>query len=74
MTNDVRDLPARMTACTAFSAAPPLAVAFRWPCCRSWSRGARRDRFDPWNIVNSSACCSSALWDLGFDAINGLWR
>ena len=30
--------------------------------------------FDPWNIVNSIRLLFQRLWDLGFDAINGLWR
>ena len=30
--------------------------------------------FDPWNIVNSIRLLFQRIWDLGFDAINGLWR
>jgi len=30
--------------------------------------------FDPWNIVNSIRLLVQRIWDLGFDAINGLWR
>jgi hypothetical protein len=30
--------------------------------------------FDPWNIVNSIRLLFRRIWDLGFDAINGLWR
>ena len=30
--------------------------------------------FDPWNIVNSIRLLFQRLWDLGFDAINWLWR
>ncbi len=30
--------------------------------------------FDPWNIVNSIGLLIRRIWDLGFDAINGLWR
>ena len=30
--------------------------------------------FDPWNILNSIQLLFRRLWDLGFDAINWLWR
>ena len=30
--------------------------------------------FDPWNIVHSIRLLFQRIWDLGFDAINGLWR
>lgn len=30
--------------------------------------------FDPWNIVQSIRLLVERVWDLGFDAINGLWR
>jgi hypothetical protein len=30
--------------------------------------------FDPWNIVNSIRRLFQWVYDLGFDAINGLWR
>ena len=30
--------------------------------------------FDPWNILNSIRLLFRRLWDLGFDAINWLWR
>ncbi len=30
--------------------------------------------FDPWNIVNSIRLLFQRIWDLGFDAVNGLWR
>ena len=30
--------------------------------------------FDPWNIVYSIRLLFLRIWDLGFDAINGLWR
>ena len=30
--------------------------------------------FDPWNIVHSIRLLMQRIWDLGFDAINGLWR
>ena len=30
--------------------------------------------FDPYNILRSIQLLFQRLWDLGFDAINGLWR
>ena len=30
--------------------------------------------FDPWNIVESIRLLIQRIWNLGFDAINGLWR
>ena len=30
--------------------------------------------FDPWNILTSIRLLFQRLWDLGFDAINWLWR
>src|SRR5580692_544415 len=30
--------------------------------------------FDPWNIVHSIQLLFQRIWNLGFDAINGLWR
>jgi|1185.fasta_scaffold2037674_1 hypothetical protein len=30
--------------------------------------------FDPWNIVNSIRLLMQRLWDVGFDALNWLWR
>ena len=30
--------------------------------------------FDPWNIIYSIRLLFQRLWDLGFDAVNWLWR
>ena len=30
--------------------------------------------FDPWNILHSIQMLFRRLWDLGFDAVNWLWR
>jgi hypothetical protein len=30
--------------------------------------------FDPWNIVRSIRLLFERIWDLGFDAVNWLWR
>jgi hypothetical protein len=75
MPNDVRDLPAgRMTACTA-SRRSPLAVAFRL-ILLSILVGVvlAAIGFDPWNIIHSIRMLFQRLWDLGFDAVNWLWR
>ncbi|MBN8920128.1 MAG: integrase [Rhizobiales bacterium] len=29
---------------------------------------------DPWNIINSEERLVRAVWEMGFDAIFGLWR
>jgi hypothetical protein len=30
--------------------------------------------FDPWNIIHSIRSLFLRVWELGFDAVNGLWR
>jgi hypothetical protein len=30
--------------------------------------------FDPWNILRSIRLLFERIWDLGFDAVNWLWR
>jgi uncharacterized protein DUF6460 len=30
--------------------------------------------FDPWNILKSIRLLFQRIWDLGFDAVNWLWR
>ena len=30
--------------------------------------------FDPWNILRSIQLLFQRIWDLGFDAVNWLWR
>lgn len=30
--------------------------------------------FDPWNIIHSVRLLFQRIWDLGFDAVNWLWR
>jgi hypothetical protein len=76
MTNDVRDLPAGSSdGLHRFIGGSPLAVAFRL-ILLSILVGVvlAAIGFDPWNIVNSIRLLFQRLWDLGFDAINGLWR
>jgi hypothetical protein len=76
MTNDVRDLPASNSdGVHRFLGGSPTAVAFRL-ILLSILVGVvlAAIGFDPWNIVNSIRLLFRRLWDLGFDAINGLWR
>ena len=75
MNNDVRDLPAGNEGLRRFLGGSPLAVAFRLVLL-SILVGVvlAAIGFDPWNIVNSIRLLFQRLWDLGFDAINGLWR
>ena len=76
MPNDVRDLPASNNdGLYRFLGGSPLAVAFRLVML-SILVGVvlAAIGFDPWNIVNSIRLLMQRIWDLGFDAINGLWR
>ena len=75
MPNDVRDLPASNDGLYRFLGGSPLAVAFRL-ILLSILVGVvlAAIGFDPWNIVNSLRLLIQRIWDLGFDAINGLWR
>src|SRR5246127_3867059 len=76
MQNDVRDLPAgHNDGLYRFRGGSPLAVAFRL-ILLSILVGVvlAAVGFDPWNIVNSIRLLFRRIWDLGFDAINGLWR
>ena len=75
MPNDVRDLPASNDGLYRFLGGSPLAVAFRL-ILLSILVGVvlAAIGFDPWNIVNSIRLLVQRIWNLGFDAINGLWR
>ena len=75
MPNDVRDLPASNDGLYRFLGGSPLAVAFRL-ILLSILVGVvlAAIGFDPWNILNSIRLLFQRLWDLGFDAINWLWR
>ena len=72
---DTRDLPRRDDGLSRFLGGSPLAVAFRL-ILLSILVGVvlAAIGFDPWNIVNSIRLLFQRIWDLGFDAINGLWR
>jgi hypothetical protein len=75
MPNDTRELPANRDGMHRFLGGSPLAVAFRL-ILLSILVGVvlAAIGFDPWNIVHSIRLLFQRIWDLGFDAINGLWR
>ena len=75
MPNDVRDLPASHDGFYRFLGGSPLTVAFRLVLL-SILVGVvlAAIGFDPWNILNSIRLLFERLWNLGFDAINWLWR
>ena len=75
MPNDIRDLPASNDGLYRFLGGSPLAVAFRL-ILLSILVGVvlAAIGFDPWNILHSIRLLFQRLWDLGFDAVNWLWR
>ena len=75
MPNDVRDLPASNDGLNRFLGGSPLAVAFRL-ILLSVLVGVvlATIGFDPWNILQSIRVLFQQLWDLGFGAVNWLWR
>ena len=75
MPNDTRELPASNDSLTRFLGGSPLTVAFRLALL-SILVGVvlAAIGFDPWNIIASIRTLFQRIWDLGFDAINGLWR
>ena len=75
MPNDTRELPAANDGLTRFLGGSPLAVAFRL-ILLSVLVGVVLSAigFDPWNILSSIRRLFDWIYNLGFDAINGLWR
>lgn len=77
MSNDVRDYPARSSqdGLYRFLGGSPLSVAFRL-ILLSILVGVVLSAigFDPLNILNSIRLLVRRLYELGFDAINWLWR
>ena len=76
MPNDVRDLPASSNeGLYRFLGGSPLSVAFRL-ILLSVLVGVvlKVVGFDPRNILYSIRMLFQGLWDLGFDAVNWLWR
>ena len=73
---DARELPASSNdGLYRFLGGSPLSVAFRL-ILLSILVGVvlAAIGFDPWNILYSIRMLFQRLWDLGFDAINWLWR
>jgi hypothetical protein len=70
-----RDLPRRHDNLSRFLGGSPLSVAFRL-ILLSILVGVvlAAIGFDPWNIVSSIRRLFNWIYDLGFDAVNGLWR
>ena len=75
MPNDTRELPAANDSLYRFLGGSPLAVAFRL-ILLSILVGVvlAAIGFDPWNILISIRLLFQRLLDLGFDAVNWLWR
>jgi hypothetical protein len=75
MPNDTRELPAANDGLYRFLGGSPLTVAFRL-ILLSILVGVvlAAIGFDPWNILTSIRLLFQRLWDLGFDAVNWLWR
>src|SRR5258708_24776082 len=71
----VRDLPGSNDGLYRFLGGTPLAVAFRL-ILLSILVGVvfAAIGFEPWNILHSIRMLFQRLWDLGFDAVNWLWR
>ena len=75
MPDDTRELPARRDGLYRFLGGSPLSVAFRLILLSTLVGVVLAAiGFDPWNIVNSIRLLLQRIWDLGFDAVNGLWR
>jgi Family of unknown function (DUF6460) len=75
MPNDTRELPAANDGLHRFLGGSPITVVFRL-ILLSILVGVvlAAIGFDPWNIVYSIRLLFQRIWDLGYDAINGLWR
>ena len=73
--NETRPLPSNNDALYRFLGGSPLSVAFRL-ILLSILVGVvlAAIGFDPWNILKSIRLLFQRIWDLGFDAINWLWR
>ena len=75
MPNDTRELPAASDGLTRFLGGTPLSVAFRL-ILLSILVGVvlAAIGFDPYNILRSIQLLFQRIWDLGFEAINWVWR
>ena len=75
MPDDARELPARDDSLSRFLGGSPGAVLLRL-ILLSVLVGVvlAAIGLDPWNIVYSIRRLADWVWNLGFDAISGLWR
>lgn len=75
MPDDARELPARDDSLSRFLGGSPGAVLLRLVLL-SVLVGVvlAAIGLDPWNIVYSIRRLADWIWNLGFDAISGLWR
>jgi len=75
MPNDTRELPAAHDGLSRFLGGTPASVALRL-ILLSILVGVvlAAIGFDPYNIIRSIELLFRRLWDLGFDAINWVWR
>ena len=76
MPDDVRELPAAQSdGLSRFLGGSPLTVAVRL-ILLSVLVGVVLSAigFDPWNIIESIRRLFLSIWNLGFDAINWMWR
>ena len=75
MQNEAKELPARDDQFSRFLGGSPLAVVLRL-ILMSVLVGIvlASIGLDPWNIVESLRRLADWIWNLGFDAINSLWR
>ena len=75
MPDQTKDLPAPNDGLSRFLGGSPLSVAFRL-ILLSILVGVvlAAIGFDPLNILNSIRILVQRIWELGFDAINWVWR
>ena len=75
MQNEAKELPARDDQFSRCLGGSPLAVVLRL-ILMSVLVGIvlAAIGLDPWNIVESLRRLADWIWNLGFDAINSLWR
>lgn len=75
MQNEAKELSARDDQFSRFLGGSPLAVVLRL-ILMSVLVGIvlAAIGLDPWNIVESLRRLADWIWNLGFDAINSLWR
>lgn len=75
MPNDTRELPAANDGLSRFLGGSPLTVAFRLVLL-SILVGVvlAAIGLDPWNILKSIKALFQWIRDIGFDAINWIWR